>query len=570
MELAGIILIVVSTFVIGTYGVRVARTTSDFFVASRQVGPTMNASAICGEYISAASFLGAAGLIMRYGAGMLWLPLAYAAGYLLLLLFVAAPLRRFGAYTIPDFAEGRLDSPGNRRIATFFVLAIGWFYLLPQMKGAGLTLTVITGAHYWVGVVVVGIVVTINVAIGGMRGITFVQAFQYWVKVVAIAVPALVFVSVMHASDRPTLMQPSAPTFLRETTVKFERSTVIAVESPVAITGSGVIDGITFGIGMALPAGQHEIRAGTRVTLPAGAAVPHIRGSRALTNQSWSRPVNLSGSSNHPLYANGSLLVAQLLGVLGLPHILVRFYTNSDGRTARKTTLTVLCLLGVFYSFPAVHGALGRLYAPRLLMTGEADAVVLVLPRIIVGGTGGGVLAALVAAGAMAAFLSTASGLLIAVAGALSQDFLSGSVRDFRVMTIGAGVVTILLGLQVRDIDISVLVGWAFAVAASSLCPLLVLGIWWQKLSRRGAAVGMLVGGGLATIAVLLTMTGVHRSGWLGAVLSQPAAVTAPLSFLVMIVASRLTTAGIPATVGAKMVHLHLPEAIGLGRNWRD
>ncbi len=570
MELAGIIMIVVATFAIGTYGVRVARTTSDFFVASRQVGATMNASAICGEYISAASFLGAAGIIMRYGAGMLWLPLAYAAGYLFLLLFVAAPLRRFGAYTIPDFAEGRLDSRANRRIATFFVLAIGWFYLLPQMKGAGLTLTVITGSPYWVGVVMVGAVVTVNVAVGGMRGITFVQAFQYWVKLVAISIPALIFLAVIHQPAQQSLTRPVAPIFQHDTAVRFDRSITVAVTESVTVTGTGTVDHVALDRPLTLAPGNHDVAQGSRLIMPAGASVPHIKGSNTLTNQSWSLPSHLSGNDRHRLYANASLLIAQLLGVMGLPHILVRFYTNSDGHTARRTTLFVLCLLGVFYSFPAVHGALGRLFAPRLLMTGNTDAVVLVLPRLAVRGLGGGILAAIVAAGAMAAFLSTASGLLIAVAGALSQDLLTGTVRDFRRMAVIAGLVAIFFGLQVRDIDLNVLVGWAFAVAASSLCPLLVLGIWWQKLSRRGAAAGMLAGGGVATGAVLLTMIGVRPGGWLGSLLAQPAAITAPLSFLVMVLISKSTPGSIPAAVDAQMVHLHLPEAIGLGRNWRD
>ena len=114
-----------ATIVIGAYGVRVARTTSDFFVASRTVRPMWNASAISGEYLSAASFLGVAGLVMKYGVDMLWYPVGFAAGYLVLLLLVAAPLRRFGAYTIPDFAEGRLDSLQVRRLATTYYHRLG-------------------------------------------------------------------------------------------------------------------------------------------------------------------------------------------------------------------------------------------------------------------------------------------------------------------------------------------------------------------------------------------------------------------------------------------------------------
>src|SRR6516164_8799149 len=128
------------TIVVGARGIRVARTPDDFMVAARQVPPGLNAAAISGEYLSAASFLGIAGLIVSQGLGSLWYSVGYTAGYLVLLLLVAAPLRRFGAYTIPDFADGRLGSRGLRQAATALVLVIGWFYLLPQMKGAGITL----------------------------------------------------------------------------------------------------------------------------------------------------------------------------------------------------------------------------------------------------------------------------------------------------------------------------------------------------------------------------------------------------------------------------------------------
>ena len=139
-----------------------ARTPADFLVAARQVPRTLNASAISGEYLSAASFLGIAGLAMLEGLGALWYAVGYAAGYLVLLAAVAAPLRRFGAYTIPDFAEGRLGSPALRRAATVIVILICGFYLLPQLKGAGVTLQVAVGGPYWIGVVVLGAIVTLG------------------------------------------------------------------------------------------------------------------------------------------------------------------------------------------------------------------------------------------------------------------------------------------------------------------------------------------------------------------------------------------------------------------------
>ena len=133
-SVAAIALVIAATVLIGTFGLRLSRTTSDFFVASRSVSPMLNASAIGGEYLSAASFLGVAGLILAYGADMLWYPVGYTAGYLVLLVLVAAPLRRSGAYTLPDFAEARLESRAVRRVASVLVVTIGWLYLLPQFQ----------------------------------------------------------------------------------------------------------------------------------------------------------------------------------------------------------------------------------------------------------------------------------------------------------------------------------------------------------------------------------------------------------------------------------------------------
>ena len=494
-----IVFITVVTVVIGAFGYKISRNTSDFLVASRTVSPRLNASAISGEYLSAASFLGVAGLIMVNGVDMLWYPVGFTAGYLAMLLYVAAPLRRSGAYTLPDFAEARLRSSGVRTLATGFVVLIGWLYLVPQLQGAGLTLTTVTGAPSWVGAVVVGAVVTLNTAVGGMRSITFVQAFQYWVKLTAIAFPAMVLLAVWFHRD-------GAPS----------------------------------------PARQPLLDDGDRWLVP------------------------LTGLGAHPLFTDYSLILATFLGTMGLPHVLVRFYTNPDGRAARTTTLVVLGLLGIFYLFPTVYGALGRVYVPHLLRDGNADAVVLVLPDAALGGLSGQLFGGLVAAGAFAAFLSTASGLLVSVSGVLSTDLFGrwsgghGSVRDFRRAAMVAGVVPLLLALQAGSLGLSTVVGLAFAVAASTFCPLLVLGIWWRRLTPVGAGAGLLVGGGLSGIAVLITVLGPPLSGWPGTLLAEPAAWTVPISFAVMVLGSLATQKQVPADVGRTMVQLHAPERLRL------
>ncbi|GGS00919.1 cation acetate symporter [Micromonospora fulviviridis] len=537
-----IVAVTLVTVGIGFYGLRLARTTSDFLVASRAISPTWNAAAIGGEYLSAASFLGVAGLILKYGVDVLWYPVGFAAGYLALLLFVAAPLRRSGAFTLPDFCEVRLGSRRLRKLATVFVIFIGWLYLVPQLQGAGLTLATVAGSPYPVGALLVAVVVTANVALGGMRAITFVQAFQYWLKLTALAVPAIFLALQWQADARPAVTPPDGPMFRTATTV--------VVEHRATLT---------------LPDGDiREVRPGDRLDFAAGDPVPEVSGT-ATDATDWLLP-DTAGDDDRGLFGTYSLILATFLGTMGLPHVLVRFYTNPDGAAARRTTLVVLALVGVFYLLPTIYGVLGRIYTPQLLVTGQTDAVVVLLPGATLGdGTTGRLLAALVAAGAFAAFLSTSSGLLTSVAGVISTDVLGrGSVRGFRLATVIAGGVPAVLALNVSGLDVSQVVGLAFAVAASSFCPLLVLGIWWRGLTDLGAAAGVLVGGGAAIGAVLLTVLGPPLSGWPATLTTQPAAWTVPLAFTVMVAVSMATRRRLPRDVGVTMLRLHTPETLRL------
>ncbi|MDZ5446291.1 cation acetate symporter [Micromonospora sp. 4G57] len=537
-----IVAVTLVTVGIGFYGLRLARTTSDFLVASRAISPTWNAAAIGGEYLSAASFLGVAGLVLKYGVDVLWYPVGFAAGYLALLLFVAAPLRRSGAFTLPDFCEVRLGSRRLRKLATVFVIFIGWLYLVPQLQGAGLTLATVAGSPYPVGALLVAVVVTANVALGGMRAITFVQAFQYWLKLTALAVPAIFLALQWQADARPAVAPPDGPAFRTATTVVVEhRATLTLADGDI-----------------------REVRPGDRLAFAAGDPVPEVSGT-ATDAADWLLP-DTAGDDDRGLFATYSLILATFLGTMGLPHVLVRFYTNPDGAAARRTTLVVLALVGAFYLLPTIYGVLGRIYTPQLLVTGQTDAVVVLLPGAALGdGLTGRLLAALVAAGAFAAFLSTSSGLLTSVAGVISTDVLGrGSVRGFRLATVIAGGVPAVLALNVSGLDVSQVVGLAFAVAASSFCPLLVLGIWWRGLTDLGAAAGVLVGGGAAIGAVLVTVLGPPLSGWPATLTTQPAAWTVPLAFTVMVAVSLATRRRLPADVGATMLRLHAPEALRL------
>ncbi|MGA5624988.1 cation acetate symporter [Streptomyces cellulosae] len=553
-------LVAVATVLVGAFGLRISRTTSDFYVASRTVGPRLNAAAISGEYLSAASFLGIAGLVLVQGPDMLWYPVGYTASYLVLLLFVAAPLRRSGAYTLPDFAEARLSSHAVRRLAGTLVVGVGWLYLLPQLQGAGLTLTVLTGAPDWLGAVIVAVVVTVIVAAGGMRSITFVQAFQYWLKLTALLVPALFLVIAWQSDGAPSHAFDEPAEFREQRVVRVDDTVDLRLTAPLTVTVDGTVDGLAHkDAEVALPAGTHRIDGGTRLTFAEGSEVP-VTGNGADDALSPSRA---ESRAERPLYATYGLILATFFGTMGLPHVVVRFYTSPHGVAARRTTVAVLGLIGAFYLLPPVYGALGRLYAPELTLTGDADAAVLLLPGRMIGGTGGDLLGALVAGGAFAAFLSTASGLTMAVAGVITQDVLpSRGVRHFRLGTVLAMVVPMAASIIVGGLPVADAVGLAFAVSASSFCPLLVLGIWWRRLTPPGAAAGMLVGGGSAFLAVAATMAGYPGAGPWHALLAWPALWSVPLGFLTMVLVSLATPGRVPPGTAAVLARFHLPEEL--------
>jgi Na+(H+)/acetate symporter ActP len=563
----------------------------------------MNAAAISGEYLSAASFMGVAGMVMKFGYDVLWYPVCYAGGYLFLLLFVAAPLRRFGAYTVPDFAEGRFNSVGFRKIAVGFVMIIGFFYMLPQMKGAGVTLQSVLNVPYWVGVVVVGAVITMNVVLGGMKGITLVQAFQFWIKLFAISVPIFVLLAIFgsygsHLS-RERVDNP-IPQFLDNTSIPYKADSQLLINQTTVFvaeqSGKIQLDGkpaqtLEAGKSYTITPGELKVVDANNLTFAAGQPVPN-----APSGSQWVQPFGLltGNRESNPalsiLYSY-SLIMAIVFGTAGLPHILVRFYTNKDGKSARHTTLVVLGMIGLFYLFPPIFGALARTHAPELYATGTTDRAVLELASKIDTPWLSQVLLAIMAAGAFAAFMSTFSGLLVSVSGALSHDIYGRMIhpkasnrsrrRAFRIAAFIAGGGAVFAGLFVEKFDINMLVGWAFAIAASSFFPMLVLGTWWRGLTRPGVTAGVLLGGLSASLSISITMwvgqtgaaigNGVVVAGTdpiIATLMAQPAIWSVPLSFLTMVIVSRLTRNQIPSDVNQIMLRLHAPEALGLRKDY--
>ncbi len=679
---------VVATVFMGFWAARRSKSAADFFVAGRGVSVGWNASAISGEYLSAASFMGVAAMVMSSGYDALWYPVCYACGYLFLLLFIAGPLRRFGAYTIPDFAEGRYDSPLFRKIAVIFVLFIGCFYTMPQMKGAGTTLAYIfPGLPYWAGVVLVGSVITLNVALGGMKGITLVQAFQYWAKMFAISVPVFVLMAAYggygyqfktkpsaplpeKAPAESTWMNPFGP--LTTKAAKAAKPTIVYTGELKSLREDWGLQWKGGQMGMQMPSVSFTTTSQEKPAMSIlnefihaqltsrpfsvlGASVqvdysPRIeemsvaqQGSTFSSMQAYTESllvglqragITVIQEGNHytafptkdgtlkPINAKPyallytySLIIALVCGTAGLPHILVRFYTNPDGVAAKRTTMWVMILIGVFYVFPPVLGVLGRNLIPSLYAgagVSGTDGLVLKLPTILQERFGilGSILSGITCAGAFAAFMSTFSGLLVSMTGALAHDVYGRILRPqstarermqmFKWCTVAIGAVSIFLGTLVENFEINFMVGQAFAIAAASYFPLLFMSVWWRGMTMKGAATGMLSGGLLAMAAISLTSwttffsaqaakfksLGRTEPDWFSALkpysladfwsdhpllrilCEQPAIWAVPLAILLMVLVSKRTARDIPSDIRMKMLVLHAPEELGLKQEY--
>lgn len=472
--------VIVLSTVAGVRGLSIARSTSDFYVASRGVRPWWNASAIGGEYLAAASVLGIAGLFLGHVEDATWLMIGYTGGFLVLLLFVAAPLRRSNAYTVSDFAQARYDSFAARRTFTVCACIVCCLYIVPQMHGAALVASMVLGVPPWAGPLLVAAVVAATVLSGGMRSITLAQAPQYWIKVASLLIPLIVMVTVLASQ---------------------------------------------------------------------GGNVP----AREIALQQ-------ADASRSP-YWTVSLLVALLLGAAGLPHVLVRFCTSPDGRTAQRTASLVLLLVGAFYVLPIAYGMLGRRFAGKAT---SPDTLVLVLPERIVGGTTGDVLTAIVAAGAFSALLATSSGLIVTIAGVVSQDVFGADIRGFRRAALVATAVTLGVALVTDSARLTDTVGHVFAFSASTLFPALVLGIWSRTVTSYGAIAGMLTGATLVVASAVAWYALDRPTGTFGDLLAQPAGWTVPLVVAIILTVSRLDPASRSRLISTErfLQQIHTPEEL--------
>lgn len=507
--------------------------TLEFYLAGRRVGVVTNACAICGDYFSAASFLGVAAAVYVSGLDGIWYATGFAAGFVPVLLFVAAPLRRFGEFSIPDFLGRRLGSDRVRLISVTVVQLIILSYLVPQAVGSGITWELLVGegiaglTPYATGVVVSTVAITALVVLGGMRGTTWSQAVQF-----LLLLAAFVWLAVVVLASG--FSYPDAVADL----------TAEPLANPTLVDGQWQLED---------------------------------KASRLDPGQAshFGEP----GGRYGPL-GQLTLIVTLVMGTAGLPHIMNRYFTSPTGTAARMTTVWVLGFAGIFYALAVLLGTAARSLISRAvpdhpwLAELTVDGVLrvpehapLVLGRIFGGEAGLG----FVAIGALIAVLSTIAGLLLASAASWGHDVYERHInpRATQQQAVRAGRVAVLvvavlsaglaLGLRPDSLTelfpsvVATMVTWAFALAGSALAPVFILAIWWRGITAYGAGAGMITG---AVIAIGMFGAGTVIGGQ-GAdeLLLTPTIVAAPLAVAVTVVVSLRTRP--PADLDRLWLKLH-------------
>ncbi|MBN1193242.1 MAG: cation acetate symporter [Coriobacteriia bacterium] len=562
-----VVVLILFTIALSVFSRRFTRTTADFYLAGRKVGSFSNASAISGDYLSAASFLGVAGAVYASGLDGVWYAAGFAGGFMVVVLFIASALRRFGEYTVADFAFGRFGSNRIRLVTVVAVLLTSLFYMAPQMFGAGTTWQVLVGRGffgmdpYTTGVVVVAAIIAFYVAVGGMKGTTLNQIFQFWW--LAFAMTMVVIFAFGNGFSYPGALADVSEGPI----VNTKQLTVAELTTVNPATGKTPYDAAAAIMTEEELAKVDEfIESDAEGKVPV--ALPSANKLHELRDMLFTEP-----GHRYNAFDQFSMVLALVLGTAGLPHILNRYYTNPSGSAARRSTFWVLVFIGTFYIFAPIAGLSGLGFIKEYLAGGgtlnvatvhgllvKPDQVMPTLAEIL----GGQWLMGIVSAGAFAAMFSTVGGLLIAAASAIGHDVYEKyvnpdatehkkvavgkiAVLSFATLALGIGLAIPKYGLdQAYPALIAMMVTWAFSVGASAFVPMLLTGIWWKGTTERGATAGMVVGlvGSISIIFlnILQQLGTIGKDGVLGFVgsLTYPVLFTFPLGLLTIILVSKI------------------------------
>ncbi|MCL4078349.1 cation acetate symporter [Coriobacteriia bacterium Es71-Z0120] len=562
-----VVVLILFTIALSIFSRRFTRTTADFYLAGRKVGSFSNASAISGDYLSAASFLGVAGAVYASGLDGVWYAAGFAGGFMVVVLFIASALRRFGEYTVADFAYGRFGSDRIRLITVLAVLLTSLFYMAPQMFGAGTTWQVLVGKGilgmdpYTSGVVVVAAIMALYVGLGGMKGTTLNQIFQFWWLFFAMFM--VVAFAFGHGFSYPKALADAS----KEPIVDTKALTVAELTTPNPATGKTPLEAAKTVMTPEEYAKVEEFVASKKEgKIPV--ALPSKNKLHELRAMLFREP-----GHRYNAFDQFSMVLALVLGTAGLPHILNRYYTNPSGSAARRSTFWVLVFIGLFYIMAPIAGLAGLGYIKEHLANGgtiaaanvhghlvKPDQVMPTLANLL----GGQALLGVVSAGAFAAMFSTIGGLLIASASAVGHDvyekYINPNASEAKRVLVGRIAVLVFSGLaltiglaipkfgldQAYPALIAMMVTWAFSVGASAFVPMLLTGIWWKGTTERGATAGIFVGLGSSIafifLNILQTLGKIPKEGAIGFLgsLTFPVLFTFPLALLTIIVVSKL------------------------------
>jgi cation/acetate symporter len=503
------LIFVAITLAITVWASRQTKTATDFYAGGRTFSGFQNGMAISGDYMSAASFLGIAGLIALYGYDGFLYSIGFLVAWLVALLLVAELLRNSGRYTMADVLAFRMRQRPVRTAASVSTIVVSIFYLIAQMVGAGALVSLllgITANSTFLGmnantakvatIILVGALMIVYVTVGGMKGTTYVQI----VKAFLLMTGALLMTVLVLAH------------------YKFNLSALLGDAAAQSGKGDAFLEpGLRYGV---------------------------------------EKPDALE-----TFYSKMDLLslgIALVLGTAGLPHILTRFYTVPTARTARKSVLWAIGIIGTFYLFTLALGFGAAALVGSKAITAQDKAGNTAAPQLaralgvdyLGGQTGGAVLLAVIAAVAFATILAVVAGLTLASSSSVAHDFYANVVRrgvaserdEVRVARIAAliiGAVAIALSIFAQSLNVAFLVALAFAVAASANLPAILYSLFWRRFNTSGAV--WAIYGGLISAVVLVFFSPVvsgsatamfPNSDWHWFPLSNPGIISVPVGFL--------------------------------------
>jgi len=485
------LIIVAVTLVITYWASKRTKTTAQYYAAGRGISALQNGLALGGDYMSAASFLGIAGMVALKGYDGMIYATGWLVGWPALMFLIAEPLRNLGKFTFADVVAFRLKQTPVRIAAAIGGLLTVIVYATAQMVGAGNLIKLMFGINYELAIIIVGVVMIAYVLFGGMLATTWVQIIKAVLLLGGVTLLTIIVLSKFGFNPGKLYGE---------------------VTRAANIDAKGAPTGEAIGVKALQPGGQVK----------------------------------------NPLDTI-SLGLALMFGLLGLPHILMRFYTVPDSRAARKSVVWATTFIGYFYLIIPIVGFGASVLVGRELIF-MADKGGNMAAPLLAYDVGGAAFMGFIAAVAFATILAVVAGLTLAGASALSHDLFvhvvrkghateQEQVRVARYATVFMGIVAILIGIVMKGQNVAYMVGLAFAIAASANFPALLMSIVWKGFTTAGAVSSTIVGSVLAVFLIIIGPA-VWEDTFKNAVgsaplsLRNPGIISIPAAFIVGIVVS--------------------------------